>query len=94
MLLLKNERVFCLMIKVSISSCFHAFYGLKQYANLVRRDFLLCGSTSQNRHFFVSEKGKTLEARLHSIPALNPRPEGKLQIYQNLAKQDLQIQSF
>ena len=45
-------------------------------------------------HFLESEKGKTLEARLHSIPALNPRPEGKLQIYQNLAKQDLQIQSF
>ena len=69
---------------------------IQQYTNLVRRGFLLVHmwKYATKQVLLVSKSGKNLEARLHSIRALNPRPEGNLQIYQKLTKKDLQIQSF
>ena len=69
----------CLRVKVSISSCFHAFQGLKQYPNLVRRGFLLFHTwkyLTKQVHLRI-KKWKTLKERLHSIRALNPIPEGQ-----------------
>ena len=83
----------CLRVKVSISSCFHAFQGLKQYPNLVRRGFLLFHTwkyLTKQVHLRI-KKWKTLKARLHSIRALNLRPEGNLS---KACEKDLQIQSF
>ena len=37
-------------------------------------------------------KKKNMETRLHSIRALNPRPEENLQLYKKLAKKDFWIQ--
>ena len=40
----------------------------------------------QNNYFFISKSEKHLATRLHSIRALNPRPEENLQLYKKLVK--------
>ena len=51
-------------------------------------------SARQNKNVFISKSEKHMETRLHSIRALNPRPEENLQLYKKLAKKRFLNSSF
>ena len=75
-LLIKNKRVFCLWMKVSISRYFHAFERLKtvcQSCSVEVFGYLICGSMRQKKQSYISKSEKHLETRLHSVCALNSR---------------------